>query len=317
MHRFDSFPDLRVNTRRQAAEATLWPSFTDIMTVILMVFMLTMVAVIVKNAHLIDSLRLAEQLRAESEQRLQANLVVLADLESLKDELDEKLRGKEMEIILLGDEVGRLEDLLDARALVIDRLKEQRDELQENIRVLRLDVAAKEKDLEDAEQRLGTVQEENEARVAELRSELNDLLAQLDDKDVLLLTLQSEKSDLESELARQRQDFSSLEDRYLRLLRPARSAVGKVVTRVQYSRVGGQERILLTPVGTPHPEPVTKAELYRRLSEMKAKYGDELYVKIVIPDDSGLSYNEAWDFTKDILSKYDYYYAEGWPEEGR
>jgi hypothetical protein len=33
-------------------------------------------------------------------------------------------------------------------------------------------------------------------------------------------------------------------------------------------------------------------------------------VKVIIPGDSGLSYNEAWNFTRDILSKYDYYYQE-------
>jgi hypothetical protein len=33
-----------------------------------------------------------------------------------------------------------------------------------------------------------------------------------------------------------------------------------------------------------------------------------LYVKIVIPDTSGLSYSEAWSFTNNILSRYDYYY---------
>ena len=46
MHRFGGSVDLRLNGRDRGAEATLWPSFTDIMTVVLMVFMLTMVLVI-------------------------------------------------------------------------------------------------------------------------------------------------------------------------------------------------------------------------------------------------------------------------------
>jgi hypothetical protein len=33
-------------------------------------------------------------------------------------------------------------------------------------------------------------------------------------------------------------------------------------------------------------------------------------VKIIIPEDSGLSYNQAWVFTRDMLNKYDYYYQE-------
>jgi hypothetical protein len=33
-------------------------------------------------------------------------------------------------------------------------------------------------------------------------------------------------------------------------------------------------------------------------------------VKVIIPEDSGLSYNEAWTFTQDILTSYDYYYQD-------
>ena len=37
MHRFGNAMDLRLNGRDRGSEASLWPSFTDIMTVILMV----------------------------------------------------------------------------------------------------------------------------------------------------------------------------------------------------------------------------------------------------------------------------------------
>jgi hypothetical protein len=316
MHRFHGFPDLRLNSRDTNHDTTLWPSFTDIMTVILMVFMLTMVVVIVKNAHLIDSLRLAELMRVEAEDRVRANVAILADLESLTSELEERMRTKEMEIILLGDDVGRLEDLLDARAIVIDRLREQREELLENLRIIRLELAEREREAEAATLRLTEVTEENQERLAELRRELTEILAQLDEKDVVLLTLQSEKGDLESDLARQRRDFTQLEDRYLRLIRPARSSMGKRVATVRYSRVRGKPRYELEDVPG-DTEVVTLAALHRRLAALKESLGDELYVKIVIPDNSGLSYNEAWDFTKDILSRYDYYYAPGWPEEKR
>jgi hypothetical protein len=46
------------------------------------------------------------------------------------------------------------------------------------------------------------------------------------------------------------------------------------------------------------------------LGELKQRYPDDLYVRIIIPETSRLSYNEAWDFTNTILSKYDYYYQE-------
>ena len=53
---------------------------------------------------------------------------------------------------------------------------------------------------------------------------------------------------------------------------------------------------------------LTLAELHRTLAQLKERDPDKLYTKIIIPDDSGLSYSEAWAFTKEILSGYDYYY---------
>ena len=55
---------------------------------------------------------------------------------------------------------------------------------------------------------------------------------------------------------------------------------------------------------------VEAQQLHRRLTQLKNKWQDKLYVKIIIPEVSGLTYNEAWSFTKDILSRYDYYYQE-------
>ena len=45
----------------------------------------------------------------------------------------------------------------------------------------------------------------------------------------------------------------------------------------------------------------------QRLAEQK-KNG--LYVKIIIPEDSGLSYNEAWEFTSHLHGNYDYYFKD-------
>ena len=52
------------------------------------------------------------------------------------------------------------------------------------------------------------------------------------------------------------------------------------------------------------------AEVEIRLTKLKARLGKDLYVKIIIPQNSGLSYNEAWDFMRNLLVKYDYYYQE-------
>ena len=53
-----------------------------------------------------------------------------------------------------------------------------------------------------------------------------------------------------------------------------------------------------------------RRQLDERLTRLKDKYPRLLYVKVIIPENSGLSYNEAWTFTQDILNAYDYYYQD-------
>ena len=52
------------------------------------------------------------------------------------------------------------------------------------------------------------------------------------------------------------------------------------------------------------------SQLNTALGDLKLNHGKDLYVKIIIPSNSGLSYNQAWAFTRDTLAKYDYYYQE-------
>jgi hypothetical protein len=157
MHQFQGFPDLRLNSRTQASGTMLWPSFTDIMTMILMVFMLTMVAVILKNAYLADLVRLSQGRLAVSERKLDETLALNIDLE-------DKLRAKEMEIILLGDELGQLSGSLQAKVAIIDQLSEREKELLENIRLLQLDAERAKDRLEASELRLSELTAERGAR---------------------------------------------------------------------------------------------------------------------------------------------------------
>ena len=143
MHQFRGFTDLRVNRQTQSSDATLWPSFTDIMTVILMVFMLTMVVVIIKNADLITQIRLSRALQADSEQQLRDNVQVLADLRLRNSDLEEAVRSTRMEIILLNDEMQRLEDNLEIKAAAIARLGDEKENLEENLRLIRLNLTEK------------------------------------------------------------------------------------------------------------------------------------------------------------------------------
>ena len=312
MHHFRGYPDLRLNRSSSSNDTSLWPSFTDIMTVILMVFMLTMVVVIIKNADLIDQIRLSRQLQADAEHRLASNTQVLADLRVRNTDLEEAIRSSRMEIILLTDEAQRLEASRDIKTAAIARLEGEKRELEENIRLIRMQLSEKEEELEGAQAMIGGIRDEAERANRELSLQIADLLSQLEKNEATLLTLSDEKSDMEMALARQRQDFSSLEDKYLKLVRPARSSMGKQVASVQFRRDNGQFQYLMKGINADQWEEISRVEMFRRLGALKKRLGEELYIKIVIPDDSGLSYNEAWGFTKTVLSEFDYYYIEGW-----
>ena len=88
--------------------------------------------------------------------------------------------------------------------------------------------------------------------------------------------------------------------------------MGKQVVSVQFLKMDGQESYLLKDLGKTKWNPLPKDVVFARLKLLKEELGTDLYIKIVIPDNSGLSYNEAWDFTKTVLSEFDYYYTDGW-----
>jgi len=312
MHQFRGFNDLRVNRQNQSSDTTIWPSFTDIMTVILMVFMLTMVVVIIKNADLINQIRLSRSLQAESEQQLRNNVQVLADLRLRNTGLEEAVRSARMEIILLNDEMQRLDDSLEIKAAAIARLADKKEELEENLRIIQMQMVEKDQELENAQVMIGGIRDEAERANRELSLQLASLMSQLEENEMTMLTLTDQKTDLELALARQRKDFSSLEDKYLKLVRPARSSMGKQVVSVQFLKVDGEPRYLLKDLGKTKWNPLPKDVVFARLKLLKDELGTDLYIKVVIPDSSGLSYNEAWDFTKTVLSQFDYYYTDGW-----
>ena len=321
MHNFDNFIDLRLNRRRQSDESSLWPSFTDIMTVILMIFMLTMIVVIVKNANLAKELT-ASQNEAQKRQSLLEE--ARTDREALKikiTNLEEKLRTQQMEIILLGDENKVVQSTLDAKVALISALQKQLSEIQADAeklaRRLKATEAEKEALASRYEEQMKAISAETERQIEEFNRKFAALMDRLGEKEDLIVALNTEKKDLELTLAKQRKAYLVLEDKYQRLIRPARSPLGKEVVTVQYSRQDGQYRILYKGPESDSFEPVDREELQTRLDRLKSRWQDKLYIKIVIPEKSGLSYNEAWNFTRDILSRYDYYYQERNPTDSQ
>ena len=104
-----------------------------------------------------------------------------------------------------------------------------------------------------------------------------------------------------------RESHSDLESKYNRLVRPARSTVGRFVVEVHFRKEGDSYRYALRPASGVET-PVTEAELHQQLTALKARYGDKLYTKVML--DNSLSHGEAWRFTSKIHNRYDYYYQD-------
>ncbi|MCU7938247.1 MAG: hypothetical protein KZQ64_10370 [gamma proteobacterium symbiont of Bathyaustriella thionipta] len=142
----------------------------------------------------------------------------------------------------------------------------------------------------------------------------DEKLADLNDQNQIYL---DNISDYEQQiaLAQQKQatladDYDSLEEKYNKLIKPSRSAIGKHVVEVRYEKLSGKELIQFRPSEKGQYQAIAESVLHKKLLKLKEQYKKTLYVKIIIPDNSGLSYNEAWTFMMGILEKYDYYYQE-------
>jgi len=305
MHKFEPFIDLRQNNRELTTDSSMWPTFTDIMTVVLMIFMFTMIAMIIKNSNLLQKLNITEgqlELTEKTQQKLQTQIV----------DLEQKLKDKKMELILLSDEKTMLQKNLDAKLAIISQLQKQSGTLDETVKILTQEAHAKEEALKKTKEaydsQIAAITEDSRKQIEEFNQKFAELMQALQKKEEEISTITEGQQELELVLAKQRQEYSVLEDKYNKLIGPARSPLGKEVVTVMYSKAGSEYRILLQDLNTSSFKLISEKYLHERLSQLKGQYKDKLYIKVIFPEKSNLSYNEAWNFTREVLKKYDYYY---------
>ena len=104
--------------------------------------------------------------------------------------------------------------------------------------------------------------------------------------------------------------YTELESDYNRLVKPARSKVGRYVVSIHYWKdESGFHYALRLPGADRHTE-LSRAQLHTQLKAVKNQYGIKLYTAVWFPDDTSLSHAEASSFTSRIHSLYDYYYSK-------
>lgn len=294
MHIFTSPTSFGVNDQHGGAEDSIWPTFTDIMTVVLMIFMFSMLVVVVKNTELVRELEQTLKLEQLTREQLSETQESESSLRDRASTLEEQLRAKEMQILLLGDR----------QKAAAEKLKERDQallDLKAILAQLRSDKSDSESAIKELKQTIIVLGQEKDTLTQTSKSKIEDLNA-------LIINLRGQIRDSELTLAKQRSDYTVLEEKYNKLIKPSRSTLGKKVVTVRLTTQDGNPSFFIQNVGQNSSHGVTEQQMHSELAAAKKKWGKQLYVKIVIPKEAKFSYNQAWELTNDLLSKYDYYY---------
>lgn len=317
------------------SEESFWPSFTDIMMVIVMVFLLVAVSVILNNYQLVKNLRASMQA-----QQLASSIAEDAEVEN---------NSLEARLLQLKQQLARINHQMMAVKIATEKDQVALLKNQQIIKELQAISAQQTQQLDKKTTYLATLEEkskrqlkEKEKEIAKFKTEqqaLNktlkrskekiaiqqQLFSQLQQKDednteqVMALqgqidALKTQKKNDESQLLSLQGELDSLDKKYQKLLRPARSSKGKYIVAVTYTKRKGRDVYRLRASPSAEYEKVSRKKLERLLLTLKKKHSTELYVKVIIPEKSGLSYNEAWKFTNFIQKSYDYYHQSNEPK---
>jgi len=310
----EGFVDLRRNLALAGDDGSFWPSFTDIMMVVVMIFMIASTVLVMRNWDLVRELRATIAAEQQAEEKARSATETSATLE-------EQLASARREVAELRARLRQSEETAQTHTRQLNRqeqrllaLQAERQQLAANLEQARLDTRHSRDEL---------LQAQAEARqLVDARDSLQTRLQHaLDDKTVLeqrsvkqaaeLAEVQQQRVQSEQQLVSLQGDYDDIRIKYDKLIKPARSTSGKHVVTVRYWKQDKFYQIRLKDTGEDQYQAVSRKQLHARLSALKDKYAGKLYVKVIIPDDSGLSYSEAWNFTFDILKKYDYYHQDG------
>ncbi len=335
-----SFPPIGGSHAGIGGENSFWPSFTDVMMVITLIFLMATSLLIVRNWQLVAELResvAAERLAAQMiesttqenitlEERLanaeQANSILRLRLLKRDEDLaaaaasirerDDSIAALEREQADLRSTLAQTRAQLDTANLEIDAMAAQSQALARQLADLRAQLAQQQLAGEQTRERLATAQ----AQLAELAASSEtqqQSIAQLTEEKAELarerLLLREEIDDYNRQLLTLKGEYETVKSKYEELIKPARSARGKYIAEVYYVKGEDGDVIRYREPGGEFSR-LSLAEVERRLGRLQREKGKDLYVKIIIPQDSGLTYSEAWDFMRNLLVKYDYYYQE-------
>lgn len=300
------FIDLRQNHNAGSSGDYFWPSFTDIMTVIVMIFMLASVVLVIRNWELLENLK----------QSMEAERAITEDLRFKSEEnatLEEQLAQAQYQLSMLRMQLMQAQETAVQQGQLMQQLRTEKRQTEESLRSASERSMMQEAQLKRSDEALAQWQQQFQAQSTELvglQGKMADLETENHRQSERINTLLESDSNNQQQILVMKDEYDSLKVKYDKLVKPARTPKGKYVVEVRYRKQGGKYRIQFKEREDQPLKSVTSQELDKLLSKLKADHPKQLYIKIIIPADSGLSYAEAWKFMKSTLEKYDYYYQE-------
>jgi hypothetical protein len=327
----DGFPDLRISGEGEVQEG-FWPSFTDIMTVVVMIFLISMVVLLVRNMELVSQLRATMEAERIAAELARATGEEKETISSQLHRAEERAQRLQLEVMRLQEKTTRSETLIAEQLRAITGLSNERDDLAQQAAQLALlrqrletDVQRRQSQLDEALQKIDNQQLQLSTALRSVSS-LEESLAQargrIDESEQnvsrLQATISQQRDELQSEREKNRDierrylvltdDFDDLKVKYDKLVRPARSSSGRHLVEVRYWKADDGYRIAWREGGEGSYQDISRSQLDKVLTRLAREQDSGLYVKVIFPENSGLSYNEAWEFTSHVHSNYDYYF---------
>lgn len=291
---YDDFVDLRSGN---LSSESFWPSFTDIMMVVVMIFLLTSTILMVKNWELVEQLRESMMAEQQASEMIRNTTQENATLEEQLAQAQYEISMLRMQLMQEDEHNLRLTQALADKEEKIIIIMSENQQLANTITETDQKVIMLTSRLKEADESLDKLRSNFEQQSTELKKSRDEIIV-----------LSQQKDSQSNELAALQSEFGSLKVKYDKLIKPARSAKGKYVVDVNYQRIDGETIIRFKDSGDGSYRKLNRQELHAILAKLKQEHPKKLYIKLIIPKESGLTYNEAWAFMKDLLEKYDYYY---------
>ena len=309
----EGFIDLRQHAETGISHVSFWPSFTDIMMVVVVIFMMASSVLILRNMALVRDLRATIDAQHNAEEAARSASETSATLE-------EQLAQTQNELSRLCMRLMRANEINQSRTEEINRQEQRLLALEADKQQLTASLQQSRRDSQLNQDQLAQTQAEyaqlNQTHTT-LKTRLQEVLEQLSSTEqsnreqaAELTEFRRQRSLSDQQLVSLQGEYDELRNKYDKLIRPARSAIGKHVVSVRYFREDKKIQIRLRESEGEDYRSVNADQLNKRLAKLKDTYAGNLYVKVIIPEDSGLSYSEAWNFTYNLLQKYDYYHQD-------